>query len=440
MQELEDITIDHYHIERQLAHGGMSEIYLAHDTISGQQVAIKMVHRDNSEYYERFRYEAALMSTLKHRHILSVLTHGEYESWYYLVTPYIAYGTLNEHLGRGMLSVQEVAEILEQLSSALHFAHEQGIIHRDIKPSNVLLDEGKHVYLADFGLAKKIGENKGFTVTGIMMGTPEYIAPELAEEPASTSSDLYALGVLLYQMLTGKVPFRASTPLAVFMKHVSEPPQRPSIYNNLLPVAVEKVILKALEKDPRRRFKTAVDLMNAYRLAMTVENPRIYTLTETATVLPFRIEQPLIHKQRRSPVISVTASAACLLLLLGLSLFLTYYEAPPQPVSAQQQGYAQTATPAASSHTQTTGTTTQNSGIQTYIKDPNSDTRQEGNQSQVGDTWVQSPTIIWQSNEDNKLGDDDDTYNNDKNDENHGDHNNHNNGKQHGKANGHKKH
>lgn len=447
MQELEDITIDHYHIERQLAHGGMSEIYLAHDIISGQKVAIKTVHRSNSEYYERFRYEAALMSALKHRNILSALNHGEYESWYYLATPYIAYGTLSERLAGGALSVKEAADILEQLSDALHFAHQQGIIHRDIKPSNILLDEGKHVYLADFGLAQKIGENKGFTVTGIMMGTPEYIAPELAEEPASTSSDIYALGVLLYQMLTGKVPFQASTPLAIFMKHVSEPPQRPSLHNAALPVSIEKVMLKALEKDPRRRFRTTEDLMNAYRLAMTVETPRAHVLAETATVVPFSIEQttrpPMRLMQHHSPIASFTAGAACLLLLLGLSLFLTYYETPSQPVSAQQPGYAQTTTPATSARPQAQGTGT-TSQVQVYLRDPNSDTNRGDNagdnQSQVGDSWVQPSTTYWQSNEENKLGDDDDKQNSDKNDENNGHSNKHNNGKQHGKANGHKKH
>jgi serine/threonine protein kinase len=443
MQNLEDITIDHYRIERQLAHGGMSEIYLAHDIVSGQQVAVKIVHRSNSEYYERFCYEAALMSTLKHKHILSVLAHGEYESWYYLVTPYIAYGTLNKRLAEGMLSVKEAAEILEQLSDALCFAHEQDIIHRDIKPSNVLLDEGKHVYLADFGLAKKVGENKGFTVTGVMMGTPEYIAPELAEEPASSSCDIYALGVLLYQMLTGKVPFSASTPLAIFMKHVSEPPLRPSLHNSALPVSVEKVILKALEKDPHRRFRTAKDLMNAYRLAMSVETPHVHVLEEIATVVPFSIKQPKLRPvrlmKRRSLITPVTAGAACLLLLLSLSLFLTYYEAPPQSVPAQQQGYAQMTTPATSTHphTQTTRRTGQDQRIEVYLRDPDRDT---GDNQQVGDSWIQPAAPYWQSSENNKLGDDDDKQNNDKNNqgsENSRQHNNHNNN---GKANGHKKH
>lgn len=151
MQELENITIGQYYIEHQLARGGMAEIYLARDLASNQAVAIKMVHCSNTEYYERFRREAEVMSSLQHDHILPALDHGEYESWYYLVTPYIAYGTLSERLADGALSVQEAGDILEQLTDALQFAHELGIIHRDLKPSNVLLRDGKYVYLADFG-------------------------------------------------------------------------------------------------------------------------------------------------------------------------------------------------------------------------------------------------------------------------------------------------
>src|SRR5579884_1508705 len=248
MLELEGVTIDHYQIKCLLAQGGMSEIYLAQDLVEQCMVAIKIVHNSDREYYERFRHEVQMISSLQHAHILPVLAYGEYESWYYLVTPYISYGTLAERLATGKLSLQETGKILEQLVAALQFAHEHGIVHRDIKPSNVLLHAGEHVYLADFGLAKRIGENRSFTLTGLMMGTPDYMAPELLDEPATARSDIYALGVLLYQMLTGKLPFRGSTPQSVFLKHVSERPPRPSIYNPMLSVAVENVVLQALQK------------------------------------------------------------------------------------------------------------------------------------------------------------------------------------------------
>lgn len=330
MSELEGITIGHCHIQCLLAQGGMSEIYLAQDLLEKCMVAIKIVHNSNREYYERFRHEVQMVSSLHHAHILPVLDYGEYESWYYLVTPYISYGTLGERLAVGKLSLTEAGKILEQLVDALQFAHEQGIIHRDIKPSNVLLHAGDHVYLADFGLAKRIGENRSFTLTGMMMGTPDYMAPELVDEPATTRSDIYALGVLLYQMLTGKLPFRGSTPQVVLSKHISEHPPRPSMYNATISVAMEHVILQALQKDPRKRFKTAADMIDAYRLALTVEPPELLTLAASATVTTFRIRgsRPLSRqkvKLQRLPM-QVAISAACLLLLLPLSLSLTYYE------------------------------------------------------------------------------------------------------------------
>jgi len=272
------------------------------------------------------------MFSLHHKHILPVLDYGEYESWYYLVTPYISYGTLDDRLALGALSLKEAGEILEQLAGALQFTHEQGIVHRDIKPSNVLLRDGEHVYLADFGLAKKVGEDKSFTLTGIMMGTPDYMAPELAEEPASPRSDIYALGVLLYQMLIGKLPFSASTPQAVFLKHVSEQPQRPSVHNATIPATVEKVILHALQKDPRRRFSTAADMITAYHQALVAERPYQPVLTECATFVPLQTERSRLLSRQQQKSRSLTPLVAIgvvgLLLLLPLSIGLTYYGTP----------------------------------------------------------------------------------------------------------------
>jgi serine/threonine protein kinase len=332
MLELEGIIIDHYHIKCLLTQGGMSEIYLAQDlTTEKRIVAIKVVHNSNYEYYERFRHEVQTMSSLQHQYILPVLDYGEYESWYYLITPYISYGTLNDRLALGAFSLEEAGKILEQLADALQFAHEQGIIHRDIKPSNVLLRDGEYVYLADFGLAKRVGDAQSFTLTGMMMGTPDYMAPELTDEPASPRSDIYALGVLLYQMVTGKLPFRANTPQDVFLKHISEQPKRPSIYNPTLPIAVENVILQALQKDPHKRFSTAAEMVEAYQQALNEEPLCVVTLTEWATLTPLQVTRSLPLNRRRlrlralAPLVAI--GVAALTLLLPLSIGLTYYEA-----------------------------------------------------------------------------------------------------------------
>ena len=264
MQELIGVTIDHYHLQQRLARGGMSEVYLAFDTQTQHTVTVKLVHSSNSDYCERFKREVKTLAALSHDHILPAFAYGDYDDWCYLVMPYIEYGTLNKRLEDGPLSLKETGIILEQLSSALQYAHDQGIIHRDIKPTNVLLCDGKHVYLTDFGLVKRVGEDSGLTVTGYLIGTPEYMAPELAEEPASPGSDLYALGVLLYQVLTGHIPFTAGTPMGVYLKHIRERPQPPSAINPAIPECIDEVILRTLEKEPRHRYKSVSELAQAY--------------------------------------------------------------------------------------------------------------------------------------------------------------------------------
>src|SRR5689334_21180240 len=158
MQQFEQNMLGHYQLQRRLAQGGMAEIYLALDLETNQMVAVKLVHTSASDYCERFRREVKVLATLSHKHILPVLDHGEYESWCYLITPYIEYGTLSDRIKQGALSLSEADQVLDQLTQALQYAHDQGIIHRDIKPSNVLMRDGTYVYLADFGLVKQVGK------------------------------------------------------------------------------------------------------------------------------------------------------------------------------------------------------------------------------------------------------------------------------------------
>ena len=286
MQELIDITIDHYHIERLLAHGGMSEVYLAHDTRTDQIVAMKMVRRSAGEYYERFLREAKATTKLKHDHILPALDSGEYEHWAYMVTPYIQEGTLTQRLARGPLSMEEAEHFLDQLASALQFAHEHGVLHRDIKSSNVLL-EGDHAYLTDFGLVKSTEDDFSLTRSGFLIGTPEYMAPELVEDCATPLSDIYAMGVLLFQMVTGSLPFKGGNPVSIVMKHLREAPPKPSKFNPAIPADAERVILQTLNKDPQRRFRTARALANAFKQALhpeAVESLRTNNSTAPATI------------------------------------------------------------------------------------------------------------------------------------------------------------
>lgn len=259
-----------YRLLKRLRRGGMSEVFLAFDEQEQRHVALKVVMNNDAECIKRLQREVRILRTLSHPHILPLLGDGISGSSYYLVMPYMERGNLRERLAQGRFSPEEAGVILHQLADALTCAHRHGILHRDIKPSNILLDteDANHIYLADFGIAKVVEEGSDITQTGFLVGTPEYMAPELAEQSESERSDIYAVGVLLYQMLTGRLPFTGTTPLAVCWKHIREQPARPSSLNPDLTDAIERVILRAMHKDPRRRFADAGALSLAYANAL----------------------------------------------------------------------------------------------------------------------------------------------------------------------------
>src|SRR5579864_579860 len=198
-----------YRLVRRLRRGGMSEVFLAFDEQAQQQVALKLVCDDDPDCFKRLKRETGVLSRLSHEHILPILDYGEWDSYAYLVLPFIKFGNLRERLAKGALTQIETGVILSQVADALQCAHEHDLLHRDIKASNILLDSAQAdcVYLADFGLARSPGGGSEITQTGCIIGTPEYMAPELVTMPESVSSDIYALGILLYQMLTGRLPF-----------------------------------------------------------------------------------------------------------------------------------------------------------------------------------------------------------------------------------------
>ena len=268
MQGLAGTSLGRYHLLRRLGRGGMSEVYLGHDELMNRDVAIKVVSSTHTDYIERFHREAEAIGRLNHDHILPAYDYGEQYPWHYLVMPHIEYGTLRDRLEQGPMSLAEVDELFAQIASGLQFAHEQGIVHRDIKPSNILLRDESYAYIADFGLAKLLEGGDTVTLSGSLLGTPEYMAPELSEGPATTSSDIYALGILLYQMVTGQVPFSGETPIAVYFKQLRDMPMPPSALNPEIPQAVEQVILRTLDKDPRRRYRTAEAVAQAFHRAL----------------------------------------------------------------------------------------------------------------------------------------------------------------------------
>lgn len=362
MQELIHITVDHYYIERALAKGGMSEVYLAQDLRTHQIVAMKVVRKSTGEYYERFRREAQAMAKLRHPHILPSLDYGDYGQWSYMITPYIEYGTLSRRIAEGPMPLEEVSHLLEQIASALQFAHDNGILHRDIKSSNVLLRDGHYAYLTDFGLVKSIEDEYSLTRSGFLIGTPEYMAPELIEDPATPASDIYALGVLLYQMVTGTVPFKGTNPVNIVMKHLRELPPPPSNFTSNATPDVERVILQTLEKDPTRRFRSAKALSNAFYQACHIDAapqpvPDIPSLKmqqpPTINVVPTTPNHAQ-NKVARGPFSTMPKIAwmigiTVLVILILILLFVSIHPGKPGP----QPSTAPTATAAALKHPKT---------------------------------------------------------------------------------------
>ncbi len=316
LSTLEGIQFQQYQIQRLLNHGGMSTVYLATDKRNQQKVAIKMVHGSHLNNSERFQREIEIVRTLTHEHILPILDSGTHDDWYYMVMPYVEHGTLHERIERQQITPDEAGIILEQVADALQYAHDKGIIHRDIKPTNVLLRDDDFVYLMDFGIAKALDADNSLTRTGAMIGTPRYMAPELAFEPATTVSDVYSLGVLLYQMLTGRVPFEGITPLQTLQKHIQEQPVPPSLVNPAIPHSIEQVILCAMNKDPRLRFQTSHEMAQAYHAAL-----------HTAPLAPMPPVQVVVRRisgRRRAPLALVVAIVALVLLFSAMLVYIPF--------------------------------------------------------------------------------------------------------------------
>jgi eukaryotic-like serine/threonine-protein kinase len=255
-----------YQLMKRLQQGGMSTVYLAYHIPSRASVAIKIMN-SNAVNPKMVYREIDVMQALEHKHIVPCLDAGTYGHYFYLVMPYLRGGSLEDMLTGNLLTLQETGIILEQLTSALAYIHSLGLLHRDIKPANILFDHDNNLYLTDFGIVTWLGEKPGYD--GHMMGTPHFIAPEILEGQVDVRSEVYSVGILLYQMLTGFVPFDGPDD-QVCMHHCKTQPMAPSLLNPSLPRSVERVILRALEKNPRRRYQTVEDLLHAYKKAIEV--------------------------------------------------------------------------------------------------------------------------------------------------------------------------
>jgi serine/threonine protein kinase len=274
MAGLEGTRLGDYELVEQIGSGGMAEVYRARQlTAFGREVALKVIRPGFSgqdEFRTRFLREAQSISRLSHPNILPLIEFGEENQALYLVMPLIREGTLRDLIKqrRGPLPVEEALPLFTQLCSAIQYAHTQGIIHRDIKPQNVLLQQHTHVLLGDFGIARDRAE-KTITATGAGVGSAEYMAPEQATGQADTRSDIYSLGIVLYQMLTDAVPYTGSTPIQVLVKHTTASLPDPRTLNPALSPRIVQVLQTALAKAPDERFQSAQALARAVQQGLT---------------------------------------------------------------------------------------------------------------------------------------------------------------------------
>jgi tRNA A-37 threonylcarbamoyl transferase component Bud32 len=277
MEDLAGKTLGNYRIVERIGRGGMATVYKAYQPALERYVAIKVIHphlaEEDEQFLKRFRREAKAVASLRHPNIVQVFDFGTQDGVTYMVMEYLEGPTLkavlNELAQKGkMMPLEEVLHTCQALASALDYAHQQGMVHRDVKPANVTMTAKGDVILTDFGIARIVGGTQ-YTLTGAVTGTPAYMSPEQAQgERGDERSDIYALGVMLYEMVVGQVPFDADTPLAVIMKQISAPLPLPRQLKPDISEAVERVILKALAKDPKDRYQTVAGMSAALEAAL----------------------------------------------------------------------------------------------------------------------------------------------------------------------------
>ncbi len=270
MPGLEGKTLDHYELRRVIGRGGMADVYAGYDLLYEREVAVKVFKREEEQMLRRFIREAQLMDSLDNTHLVPIYNSGSSSfgdtTWYYIVMPFMQGGTLRARIRRSPLSLTEACIDLGDIADALDYIHKRGIVHRDIKASNVLLDADGRCYLSDFGIARTNTDATQLTSTGNVLGTVDYVAPELFEtnRKADTGTDLYSLGVLLFEMVTGQLPFTAENQIALVTMHMNARPPVPSSIAPHIPAAVDRVILRALAKKPEQRYHSAIELADAF--------------------------------------------------------------------------------------------------------------------------------------------------------------------------------
>ena len=309
------IVDDRYTLLQLLGSGGMAQVYLAHDELLDRNVALKILRDQYAEdegFVERFKREAQSVASLSHPNIVPIYDWGRSEDGaYYMAMEYVPGGMLKDRIKRdGTLGPGAASGVALQIADALQAAHERGMVHRDIKPQNVLVTRTGDVKVTDFGIARAASSTA--TATGIVLGTAGYMSPEQAKgEPVGPRSDLYSLGVVLYEMLTGNLPYEADSAIAQAIKHINERPCSPRKANPEVPEALDALTIKLLAKNPGDRYASAAELADDLERVRSGLPPAAVEKTErmTATLPPNPIQPPIAaptraagHRGRLSPL------------------------------------------------------------------------------------------------------------------------------------------
>src|SRR4030066_901566 len=281
--------IGRYEIKTLIGQGGMSAVYLGYDPRSLREVAIKVLppyYLHAAKFRERFEREAVMIALLEHPAIVPVYDMGEEDGQPYIVMRYMSGGSLAEKIKKGPIPLRECVDMYLRLAPALETAHARGVTHRDVKPDNLLFDKYDNVFLSDFGLAR-LRETIGFAniSDGSIMGTPAYMSPEQiqGDRQIDGRSDIYSMGVVLYHMLSGKVPFEGTTAASVMMMHLINPVPQIYEHNNTLPIAIQTVLETAMAKNPKDRYQSAGEFARAFQAVITGVHKKISIQNGTST-------------------------------------------------------------------------------------------------------------------------------------------------------------